>query len=290
MSRKNLFITKPFSSGSQAGGGDAAAAPRGEAGLRRVLTARQLVQLGIGGMIGAGIFVLTGQAAANHAGPAITLSFVLAGVAVTLAALCYAEFASMLPVAGSAYSYSYVTLGEVIAWFVGWNLVLEYLLASATVAVGWSAYFNGLLHSIGNLFGAEIEIPAMLASAPLEVVDGRLVTTGSILNVPAVAIVAAIAALCYRGISGSALVNSVIVTIKVAVILLFVAFSLQYVDFENWQPTCPRPKDQAASAGTESCAAPPSCSLRISASTRFPPPRRKPEIRNATCRSEFSDR
>jgi APA family basic amino acid/polyamine antiporter len=239
MSRKNLFITKPFSSGSQAGGGDAAAAPRGEAGLRRVLTARQLVQLGIGGMIGAGIFVLTGQAAANHAGPAITLSFVLAGVAVTLAALCYAEFASMLPVAGSAYSYSYVTLGEVIAWFVGWNLVLEYLLASATVAVGWSAYFNGLLHSIGNLFGAEIEIPAMLASAPLEVVDGRLVTTGSILNVPAVAIVAAIAALCYRGISGSALVNSVIVTIKVAVILLFVAFSLQYVDFENWQPYVP---------------------------------------------------
>lgn len=239
MSRKNLFITKPFSSGSQAGGGDAAAAPRGEAGLRRVLTARQLVQLGIGGMIGAGIFVLTGQAAANHAGPAITLSFVLAGVAVTLAALCYAEFASMLPVAGSAYSYSYVTLGEVIAWFVGWNLVLEYLLASATVAVGWSAYFNGLLHSIGNLFGAEIEIPAMLASAPLEVVDGRLVTTGSILNVPAVAIVAAIAALCYRGISGSALVNSIIVTIKVAVILLFVAFSLQYVDFENWQPYVP---------------------------------------------------
>ena len=195
--------------------------------------------LGIGGMIGAGIFVLTGQAAANHAGPAITLSFVLAGIAVTFAALCYAEFAAMLPVAGSAYSYSYATLGEFVAWFIGWNLVLEYLLAAASVAVGWSGYFSSLLHSIGNIVGAEIGLPAALASAPLDVVEGGLVTTGSVLNVPAVAIVAAIAALCYRGISGSSLVNSIIVTIKVAVILLFVAFSLQFVDLGNWQPYIP---------------------------------------------------
>jgi APA family basic amino acid/polyamine antiporter len=226
-----LFITKPVSSGNP---GDAR-----EPALKRVLTAKQLILLGLGGMIGAGIFVLSGQAAANHAGPAITLSFVLAGTAVALAALCYAEFASMLPAAGSAYSYSYATLGECVAWFVGWNLVLEYLLAGASVAVGWSAYFNGLLGSIGNLAGVEIELPAVLASAPLDVVDGRLVTTGSILNLPAVAIVAAAAALCYRGITHSALVNSIIVTIKVAVILLFVAFSLQYVDFENWQPYIP---------------------------------------------------
>ena len=198
--------------------------------------------LGIGAVIGAGIFVLTGQAAANHAGPAITLSFVLAGVAAVLAALCYAEFAAMLPVAGSAYSYSYATLGEFIAWFIGWNLVLEYLLAAASVAVGWSAYFNSLLHSIGNFVGAEIALPAALASAPFDVVEGRLVATGSILNVPAVAIVAAMAALCYRGISRSALVNSIIVTIKVAVILLFIAFSLRFVDFENWQPYIPAPE------------------------------------------------
>jgi basic amino acid/polyamine antiporter, APA family len=238
----NLFITKPFSSGAL---GDPAAvegSPAGEAGLRRVLTARQLVLLGVGGMIGAGIFVLTGQAAANHAGPAITLSFVLAGIAVTLAALCYAEFSSMLPAAGSAYSYAYATLGECIAWFVGWNLVLEYLLAAASVAVGWSAYFNGLLHSIGSIVGVEIELPAVLAAAPLDVVEGRLVATGSIVNLPAIAIVAAVTALCYRGISQSALINSIIVAIKVAVILLFVAFGMQFVDVGNWRPYIPAPE------------------------------------------------
>ena len=235
----NLFITKPFPSAHVDAGEPVEGSLQGEARLKRVLTARHLVLLGVGAMIGAGIFVLTGQAAANHAGPAITLSFVLAGIAVTLAALCYAEFAAMLPVAGSAYSYSYATLGEFIAWFIGWNLVLEYLLAAASIAVGWSGYFNSLLHSIGNIVGAEIALPAALTSAPLDVVEGRLVTTGSILNVPAVAIVAAIAALCYRGISRSSLVNSIIVTIKVAVILLFVAFSLQFVDFGNWQPYVP---------------------------------------------------
>ena len=230
----NLFITKPFASSPHADAGDG--------GLKRVLTARHLVLLGVGATIGAGIFVLTGQAAATHAGPAITLSFVLAGVAAALAALCYAEFAAMLPVAGSAYSYSYATLGEFIAWFIGWNLVLEYLLGAATVAVGWSAYFNSLLHSIGNFVGAEIALPAALASAPFDVVEGRLVATGSILNLPAVAIIAVMAALCYRGISRSALVNSIIVVIKVAVILLFVAFSLQFVDFGNWQPYIPAPE------------------------------------------------
>src|SRR5688572_2240787 len=163
----SLFITKPFSSNP--------ALQRG-AELKRVLTARQLVLLGIGGVIGAGIFVLTGQAAANHAGPAITFSFALAGIAAILAALCYAEFAAMLPVSGSAYSYSYATLGELVAWFIGWNIVLEYLLAAASVAVGWSAYFNGLLQSIGSAMGVELELPAALASAPLDVVNGRLVT------------------------------------------------------------------------------------------------------------------
>jgi APA family basic amino acid/polyamine antiporter len=230
----DLFITKPFSPGSDADGDGR--------GLKRVLTARHLVQLGIGGAIGTGIFVLSGQAAANHAGPAITLSFVLAGIAAVLAALCYAEFAAMLPLAGSAYSYSYATLGEFIAWFIGWNLVLEYLLAAASIAVGWSGYFDSLLHSIGTIVGAELGLPAALASAPLDVVEGRLVRTGSILNVPAVAIVAAIAALCYRGISISTFINSIIVTIKVAVILLFIGFSLQVVDIGNWQPYVPEPE------------------------------------------------
>jgi APA family basic amino acid/polyamine antiporter len=227
----NLFITKPVSSGVRVDAGEPA--------LKRVLTAKHLVLLGIGGVIGAGIFVLTGQAAANHAGPAITASFALAGMAAILAALCYAEFAAMLPAAGSAYSYAYATLGELIAWFIGWNLVLEYLLAAASVAVGWSAYFDSLLHTIGNLVGVEIDLPASLTSAPLDVVEGRLVATGSILNVPAVAIVAAMAALCYRGIAQSAVVNSIIVTIKVAVVLLFIAFSLQFVNFENWLPYIP---------------------------------------------------
>lgn len=227
----NLFITKPVASGARAGA-DATA-------LERTLTARQLVSLGIGAVIGAGIFVLTGQAAAKYAGPAITLSFVLAGIAAALAALCYAEFAAMMPMAGSAYSYSYATLGECIAWFIGWNLVLEYMLGAASVAVGWSAYFNSLLQTIGNRVGVELALPASLASAPFDVVEGRLVATGAMLNVPAVAIITALTALCYRGVSRSALVNSIIVTIKVAVILLFVACGWQYVDFDNWQPYIP---------------------------------------------------
>ena len=231
----SLFITKPFAPTTRVGAG--------EPGLKRALTARHLVMLGIGAVIGAGIFVLTGQAAANHAGPAITLSFLLAGLAAVLAALCYAEFAAMLPSAGSAYSYSYATLGEFVAWFIGWNLVLEYLLAAASVAVGWSGYFDSLLHSIGNVVGAELSLPPALASAPFDVVEGSLMTTGSILNVPAVAIVAAMTALCYRGISGSALVNSIIVTIKVAVILLFIGFSWEFVDLGNWQPYVPVPEE-----------------------------------------------
>jgi APA family basic amino acid/polyamine antiporter len=212
---------------------------QGEATLNRTLTAGDLVLLGIGAVVGAGIFVVTGHAAAFHAGPAITLSFVLAGIACGFAALCYAEFAALLPVSGSAYSYSYATLGELVAWFVGWNLVLEYLLGVSSVAVGWSGYCNSLLQSIGDMVGAELALPAALATAPLTVVEGRLVRTGSIINLPAVAIMAAVAALCYRGISQSAFVNSIMVTIKVTVILLFVVFSLQAIDPGNWQPYVP---------------------------------------------------
>jgi len=231
----SLFRTKPVTSHSAA----EEAGHGGEATLKRVLTARHLVLLGIGAVIGAGIFVLTGHAAANHAGPAVVLSFIIAGVACGLAGLCYAEFASMLPVSGSAYSYAYATLGEFVAWFIGWNLVLEYTFAAATVSVGWSGYFTGLLDSIGSQLGMSLALPAALTSAPLNVVDGRLVPTGSLINLPAVAIATAIAAICYRGITQSAFVNSVIVTIKLIVIFLFMAFSLQFVDPDNWTPFIP---------------------------------------------------
>ncbi len=167
--------------------------------LRRVLSATALTALGIGGIIGTGIFVLTGVAAANHAGPALALAFIIAGFGCTLAGLCYAEFAAMIPVSGSAYSYSYATLGEGIAWFIGWNLVLEYLFAVATVSVGWSGYLVSLLDQIG------LHLPTAFTSAPFAKGAGDLdiVRTGAIINVPAMAIVAALTVICYIGIRQS---------------------------------------------------------------------------------------
>jgi APA family basic amino acid/polyamine antiporter len=236
----NVFRTKPIAPSPHVDAGEPVKGSlHGEATLKRALTSKHLVLLGIGAIIGAGIFVLTGQAAANHAGPAVTLSFVMAGFACALAGFCYAEFAAMLPVSGSAYSYSYATLGEIVAWFIGWNLILEYLFAVATVAVGWSGYLNGLLASIGSWLGVSLAIPEALASAPLTYADGRLTGTGAIINLPAIAIVFAIAALCYRGITQSAIANNIVVTIKLVVILLFLGFSLQYVDAANWEPFIP---------------------------------------------------
>lgn len=241
----DLFRTKPVMPQPHVDAGEPVEGSlEGEPQLRRVLTARHLVLLGIGAIIGAGIFVLTGQAAANHAGPAVTLSFVFAGIACALAGLCYAEFAAMLPVSGSAYSYSYATLGEVVAWFIGWNLVLEYLFAASTVAVGWSGYLNGLLETIGNQIGVSLAFPEALSSAPLTVDQGRLVATGAIVNLPAIAIVVAIAALCYRGITQSAFANSIIVAIKLIVILLFLGFGLQYINPDNWEPFIPAANDE----------------------------------------------
>jgi APA family basic amino acid/polyamine antiporter len=231
---KNLLATKPISpSGHVDAGEPVEGSLEGEATLKRTLTARQLVMLGIGAVIGAGIFVLTGHAAAAHAGPALVLSFVLAGFACALAGLCYAEFAAMLPVSGSAYSYSYATLGEFIAWFIGWNLVLEYLFAASTVAVGWSGYLNSFLGNLG------LALPAALSSAPVTIAGSKIVLTGAIVNLPAVFIVAAISGLCYIGITQSAFVNSIIVAIKVTVILLFVAFSIQFINPDNWVPFIP---------------------------------------------------
>jgi len=231
---KNLFLTKPVEPAGHVDAGEPVEGSlQGEATLKRSLTATQLVMLGIGAVIGAGIFVLSGHAAAEHAGPAIVISFIIAGFACALAGLCYAEFAAMLPVSGSAYSYSYATLGEFVAWFIGWNLVLEYMFAASTVAVGWSGYLNSFLGYFN------MALPASLAAAPLNVVEGSIVYTGGLINLPAVFIVAALSGLCYVGITQSAIVNSVIVAIKVVVIVLFVAFAAKYVNPDNWVPFIP---------------------------------------------------
>jgi APA family basic amino acid/polyamine antiporter len=203
--------------------------------LNRTLDARALVLLGIGAIIGTGIFVLTGTAAANHAGPALVVSFLIAGCGCALAGLCYAEFASMIPVSGSAYSYSYATLGEFVAWFIGWNLILEYLFAAGTVAVGWSGYVVSLLEQF------HIHLPPALTNAPFTKGAGHfeIVHTGALINLPAVLIVAAISTLCYVGIHQSARFNAIVVAIKVTVILLFVGFGISAIDGANWHPFIP---------------------------------------------------
>lgn len=232
---KNLFATHPIAAtGHVAAGEPMEGGLDGEASLKRTLTAKHLVMLGIGAVIGAGIFVLTGTAAAQFAGPALILSFIFAGLACALAGLCYAEFAAMLPVSGSAYSYTYATLGEVVAWFVGWNLVLEYLFAASTVAVGWSGYFNALLGM------AHIPLPTWLSHATLGFNEsGHLIFTGNLFNLPAVAIIIALGALIYRGISESATVNAIIVAIKVIVILAFLGLTFRFIDPSLWHPFIP---------------------------------------------------
>ena len=170
---KALFRVKPVAPAGHVDAGEPfEGSLDGEATLKRTLTAKHLVMLGVGAVIGAGIFVLTGQAAANHAGPAIMLSFVLAGFACAMAGLCYAEFASMMPVSGSAYSYSYATLGEAVAWFIGWCLVLEYLFASSTVAVGWSGYLVSFLTSTLG-----VPFPEQLATAPITWAASSVIST-----------------------------------------------------------------------------------------------------------------
>lgn len=238
---KNLFATHPIQASPHV---DAGELPhdslQGETSLKRVLTARHLITLGIGAVIGAGIFVITGQAAAEHAGPALVISFIVAGIACAFAGLCYAEFAAMIPVSGSAYAYSYATLGEIVAWFIGWNLVLEYLFAVATVAASWSGYFNECLSILGHWTGMSLALPDYLSTAPLKFTDThQIVQTGALVNVPAVLIVTALTLLCYRGITQSTFVNSVIVTIKVTVIALFLIFAFRYINPANWHPFIP---------------------------------------------------
>jgi basic amino acid/polyamine antiporter, APA family len=200
--------------------------------LRKDLSALDLTVFGIGVVIGAGIFILTGQAAATNAGPAVSLSFVLAGVACALAALCYAEFASMLPVAGSAYTFSYATLGELIAWAIGWDLVLEFVVGASAVAAGWSGYLTDLLE------GTPLAIPAQIASAE----------TG-VINLPAALLVLVLTALLVAGIKLSSRVNQVVVVIKVAIVLFVVAAGLFYVKAANYTPFVPASQPAAPEEG-----------------------------------------
>lgn len=202
--------------------------------LKQTLGAWSLTSIGVGATIGTGIFVLTGTVAANQSGPAITLSLLIAAFGSALAALCYAEFAAFLPVPGSAYSYTYATLGEAIAWFIGWNLLLEYGISASAVAVSWSAYVVNLLAD------AHITLPAVLVNAPFQQdAAGHLVMTGAFLNLPAILIVAAMSALCYVGIQETAGATNLMVAVKVGVIVIFIVAGVKFVSAANWRPYIP---------------------------------------------------
>ncbi len=207
-----------------------------EFALRRTLGPWGLTALGIGAVIGGGIFVITGQAAAEHAGPAIVLSFVIAALCCSFTALCYAEFATLIPMSGSSYSYAYATLGELVAWFIGWNMVLEYGVSASAVAVSWTGYFTSLLDHLG------VHLPAALVQSPFAYDDGHLVATGAIMNLPAVAIVLALTWLCYIGIRESSGANVAMVVLKVGLIVIVIVAGWRYVDTSLWQPFIPEPE------------------------------------------------
>lgn len=256
MSKKPMFLTKPLS--------QLLTESKETGGLKRSLTALNLTTLGIGAIIGAGIFVLSGQAAAQYAGPGIVISFVISGLACGFAGLCYAEFASMIPIAGSAYTYAYSTLGEFFAWIIGWDLILEYLFAASTVSVGWSGYVVSLLKDMN------IVMPPQLTNAtgtvmvnmpdvgwkPLTTVAESLSASGidfhtlqhvtCILNVPAMFIVVLLSALLVIGIKESANFNNIMVITKVSVIILFVAIGFMFVKSANWHPFIPANKVESS--------------------------------------------
>jgi APA family basic amino acid/polyamine antiporter len=202
--------------------------------LHRALGPWQLIALGIGAIIGAGIFVITGHAAATYAGPGVVVSFMIAGLGCFFAGLCYAEFACMIPVAGSAYTYTYATMGRFLAWFIGWNLVLEYLAAASTVAVGWAGYFVQLLSQLG------ITIPRAVSSAPLAMTSLTDISfTGSILNLPAMLVVGIATTMLVIGIKASAQFNSVMVVIKLMIVVLVIGFGLPLIMGDNLEPFIP---------------------------------------------------
>lgn len=210
-------------------------ASESEKGLKRTLSSRSLVALGVGAIIGAGLFSLTGIAAADHAGPAVTISFILAAVGCAFAGLCYAEFASMIPVAGSAYTYSYATMGEFMAWIIGWDLVLEYALGAATVGVSWSRYLLELLAKFN------IHLPPDLICSPWETLtlSNGTVIEGGIVNLPAIFIVSLLSLLLIKGTKESASLNNFLVVVKVAVVIVFIVLGWKFIDPTNYTPYIP---------------------------------------------------
>lgn len=208
---------------------------KGENRLRRVLGPVTLTSLGVGAIIGTGIFVLTGVAAHDKSGPGLILSFVFAGIACIFAALCYAEFASMVPVAGSAYTYAYATLGELFAWIIGWDLVLEYAVGSSTVAHGWSAHFQDLLGSFG------IHVPFAVGTAPFDFDPGtgHFFATGAFFDIPAIVITAIITTILVIGIRESARFNAFMVAVKLTIVLFVIVVGAFYINPENWKPFAP---------------------------------------------------
>src|SRR5260370_18830423 len=207
----------------------------GENRLRRILGPVQLTALGVGAIIGTGIFILTGVAAHDRTGPALMLSFVLAGLACVFAALCYAEFASMVPVAGSAYTYAYATLGELFAWIIGWDLILEYAVASSTVAHGWSHYFQDFL----SFF--HVGLPHAFTNSPFDfdLSSGRLSLTGTWFDLPAIAIAALVTVVLVKGIRESASLNAAIVIVKLSIVFFVIGVGAIYVNPANWRPFAP---------------------------------------------------
>ncbi len=202
--------------------------------LKRALVPVHLIGLGIGIIIGAGIFVSTGTTAANFAGPSVTISYLIAGFGCALAGLCYAEFSSMIPVAGSAYSYTFATLGKFLAWLIGWDLILEYLAAASAVAVGWSGYFNGMMADFG------IHLPAHLSTSPIVWnADQTFALSGAVINLPATILILLLTALLVIGIRASVTFNGIMVLLKLAVVLLVIGFGLKYVTMDNLTPFIP---------------------------------------------------
>jgi len=226
MSMLNHLLAKKTDFSNDADSGDGP-------GLKRTLGPVGLTAIGIGAVIGGGIFVITGQAAAEHAGPAVLLAFILAAVGCSFTALCYAEFATLIPMSGSSYSYAYATLGELAAWFIGWNMVLEYGVSASAVAVSWTGYFTSLLDDFG------IHLPLALTSAPLAYTNDQIVATGAIINLPAVVIVLLLTWLCYIGIRESTGTNTAMVILKVALILLVIGVGWHYVNPALWHPFIP---------------------------------------------------
>ena len=215
-------------------------AATGEGALKRTLGAGSLIALGIGAIIGAGLFVRTAAAIADRAGPSVTLAFLVAGLGCAFAGLCYAEFASMIPIAGSAYTYSYATMGELMAWIIGWDLVLEYAVGAATVAIAWSQYFNRVL----GFFG--MSIPWQWYHSPFQVMPGTGGDTGvaavnGMMNLPAVGILLILTLLLIRGTQQSALVNSLIVILKVSIVLMVIVLGWGFIDPVNHTPLIPEP-------------------------------------------------